>query len=93
MVLNQFCVGFLLVLCDIMIFILIRYFNHELLDINNDINNINNRILQNNTSPKILIIYNINLSDTVYRKSLGGENFCGFRGFMDNRETFTHNNF
>ena len=30
---------------------------------------------------------------TVYGKSLEGENFRGFRGFMDNRETFTHNNF
>ena len=29
----------------------------------------------------------------VYGKSLEGENFCGFRGFMDNREAFTHNNF
>ena len=30
---------------------------------------------------------------TVNRKSLEGENFRGFCGFMDNRETFIHNNF
>ena len=31
--------------------------------------------------------------NTVYGKSLEGENFHSFYGFMDNRETFTHNNF
>ena len=38
----------------------------------------------------IIMIVNCN---TVYGKSLEGENFHGFCGFMDNRETFTHNNF
>ena len=38
----------------------------------------------------IIMIVNCN---TVYGKSLEGENFRGFRGFMDNRETFTHNKF